>query len=291
MTSRPELAVVTVPFKVKELLRGCLSSVYASMGVEDPLVWVVDAASGDGTAEAVATEFPRARVIASPENPGFGRANNLALREILALDIPPRYVLLLNPDTVLPPGALRQMLDLMDELPGIGAAGPRLHLDDGTIDWACRRGFPTPASAFYHMVGLSRLFPRSRRFGRYRLTFLDERALADVDSLVGAFMLIRFEALKEIGLFDESFFMYGEDLDLSFRLKRAGWRVVYNGRVDVLHYKRRSTSQNPAVRLEFWRAMLVFFQKHYASTTALPLRLLVEGALRARLALLRAGIA
>jgi GT2 family glycosyltransferase len=130
------------------------------------------------------------------------------------------------------------------------------------------------------MVGLGRLFPRSRRFGRYRLTYLDERAVADVDSVMGAFMLVRLDVVREVGLLDETFFMYGEDLDWAFRIKQAGWRVVYNGRVDVLHYKRQSTRQSPRAEVEFYRSMLLFFRKHYASVTPWPWQVVIEGSIR-----------
>jgi N-acetylglucosaminyl-diphospho-decaprenol L-rhamnosyltransferase len=280
----PELAVVIVNYRVEHHLRACLASLEASRGIDGLDVWIVDDASGDGGARAVAAEHPKVRLIVSPENVGYTRANNLALREVLAADPAPRYTLLLNPDTVLGPDTLRRMIDLMESLPRVGVAGPRLHLADGTIDWACRRGFPTPLASLYHMVGLGRMFPRSRRFGRYRLTFVDERTVADVDSVVGAFMLIRTEVLRAVGLLDESFFMYGEDLDLAFRIKRAGWRVVYNGLVDVLHYKRASSRQSPRADVEFYRSMLVFFRKHYAPVTALPVRLIVEGAVAVLLA-------
>jgi hypothetical protein len=273
---RPEIGVVIVSYNTRSLLRDCLLSLRAQEGVEGLDVCVVDVASADGSAEMVRSEFAEARLIDLPTNVFYVRANNLALREMRTQAPPPRHYLLLNPDTRLPPRALRHLLDVLDAYPAIGALGPRLTLPSGEIDWACRRGFPTPMTSLFHLSGLSRLFPRSRRFGRYRLTFLDERALADVDSLVGAFMLVRGEALEQVGLLDEAFWMYGEDLDLSRRIRAAGWRVVYDGRLDVLHHKRASTDQNPKVRLHFYHAMQVFFRKHYADLTPPPARLLVE---------------
>jgi GT2 family glycosyltransferase len=273
---RPDVGVVIVSYNTRALLRDCLLSLRGQEGVEGLDVCVVDVASSDGSAEMVRAEFPEARLVALPTNVFYVRANNLALREMLAQARPPGHYLLLNPDTRLPPGALRHLLDVLAAYPSVGAIGPRLTLPSGEIDWACRRGFPTPTASLFHMSGLARLFPRSRRFGRYRLTFLDERALADVDSLVGAFMLVRGEALEQVGLLDEAFWMYGEDLDLSRRLRGAGWRVVYDGRLDVLHHKRASTTQNPKVRLHFYHAMQVFFRKHYAQVTPPPARLLVE---------------
>src|SRR4029077_13992842 len=131
-------------------------------------------------ADMVRREFPEVRLIATERNVGYSATNNLALREIRAQESPPWCVLLLNGDVVVPPSALREMLDLFDRYPAVGAAGPRLHLLDGQLDWACKRGFPSPTSSFFHMVGLGRMFPSSRVFGHYRLTYLDERAVADV---------------------------------------------------------------------------------------------------------------
>lgn len=282
-----ELGVAIVNYNVRDLLRGCLCSLRQAQDVAGLSVCVVDAGSHDGSAEMVAVDFPEVRLIVPGANKGYAWANNLALRALLDGSDRPRYLLLLNPDTVVPPRALREMLDFIREFPAVGATGPRLVMGTGEIDWACRRGFPTPLTSLYHMVGLSQLFPRSRRFGRYRLTFLDERAVAEVDSLVGAFMLVRTEVVEQVGLLDEAFFMYGEDIDWSYRIKRAGWSVVYNGRVDVLHYKRQSSRQSPRASIEFYRSMLIFFRKHYASATPLPVRVAVEAAISTLLAGMR----
>ena len=278
---RPELGVAIVSYRVPELLRGCLESLRRAEDVHGMRVCVVDCASNDGSVEMVRREFPEVDLIASDRNLGYVGGNNVALERLRSQAPRPRFLLLLNPDTVVPPRALREMLDLFEQYPDVGAAGPRLHLENGEIDHACKRGFPSPTTSLYHMVGLSRLLPRSRRFGRYRLTFVDERALADVDSVVGAFMVVRDEVLDAVGLLDDDFFMYGEDLDWAYRIKQAGWRVVYNGRVDVLHYKRQSSRQSVRAVAEFYRAMLVFFRKHYAKTTPAPLALAIEATIRA----------
>jgi GT2 family glycosyltransferase len=277
-----DLAVVVVNYNVLDLLRACLSSVQrASVGLSAE-VWVVDCGSTDASAEMVRAEFPTVRLIESG-NVGYARGNNLALREIAARGAC-RYVLLLNPDTVLSPTALAEMIAFMDAHPDAGVAGPRLLLADGSLDLACRRGFPTPLVSLCHFSGLSRLFPRSPLFARYNLTFIPEDAVAEVDSVVGAFMLVRGEVLGRVGLLDEAFFMYGEDLDWALRIKRSGWKVYYNGRVSVLHHKRASSRQHSirAIRA-FNEAMLIFFRKHYARTTAAPLRWLVVTAIYLRL--------
>lgn len=266
-----DLGIVIVNWNTRDLLRDCLRSVAASAGVTLRVV-VVDNASADGSAEMVRAEFPGVALIASPTNDGFPVANNKGLRllgfERNGSDDAPRYALVLNPDTVLPPSALREMVAYMDAgAASVGIAGPKLVLLDGSLDLACRRSFPTPEISFYRMVGLSKLFPRSRRFGRYNLTYLDPGVETEVDSVVGAFMMVRREAIQQAGLFDETFFMYGEDLDWAYRIKQAGWKVMYNPTVTVTHVKRAASRQSRRAQNEFYRAMLIFYRKHYRSTT------------------------
>lgn len=294
-----DLAIVVVSYCTRELLRDCLRSVYASQGPFTFEICVVDNASTDGSAEMVAREFPQAALIANQENRGYPAANNQGLRAFGfgagehdegATD-PPRFALLLNSDTEVPPDGLKRMVDFMGDHPEAGAAGPKLVRPDGSLDLACRRSFPTPEVSFYRMIGLSRLFPESRRFGRYNLTYLDPDQLAEVDSVVGAFMLVRREAIDEAGLMDESFFMYGEDLDWAYRIKSAGWKIYYNPEVRVLHVKKASTRQNPRAQLEFYRAMEIFYQKHYAPQTSWWMHALIVGAVRSRLTVERLRLA
>jgi len=282
-----DLGIVIVNYNTRDLLRACLETVYASRGDLAFEVCVVDNGSVDGSAAMVAEEFPQTRLISNPDNRGYPAANNQGLRTFGFPDGPdaPRFALLLNPDTELPPEGLAEMVAFMDAHPDAGVAGPKLVRPDGSLDLACRRSFPSPEVAFYRMTGLSRLFPRSRRFGRYNLTYLDPDEMAEVDAVVGAFMLVRREAIRQVGLMDEAFFMYGEDLDWCYRIKAAGWRVYYNPAVTVLHVKRASSHRNPRARVEFWRAMSVFYRKHYAEQTSLPVHLLIEGVLRLRTAL------
>lgn len=273
-----DLGIVIVNWNTRELLRNCLRSLAHSTDVLYQIV-VVDNASSDGSAEMVRREFPHVTLIANDENRGYPAANNQGLRllgfERGGPDDAPRYALALNPDTVVPPGALHEMVAYMDADPRIGAAGPKLVLLDGSLDLACRRSFPTPAISFYRMVGLSKLFPRSRRFGRYNLTYLDPDVETEVDSVVGAFMIVRREAIQRVGLFDETFFMYGEDLDWAYRIKQAGWTVMYNPRVTVTHVKRAASRQSRRAQREFYRAMLIFYRKHYRATTPWWLHVLV----------------
>lgn len=258
------LSIVIVNYNTRDLLRDCLRSVYASQGDLHYEVIVVDNCSRDGSVAMVEEEYPQATVIASPINGGYAYANNLGLRQAQG-----HYLLLLNPDTVLPPNALMDMITFMEQHPDAGVAGPKLVLADGSLDLACRRSFPTLQVAFYRLVGLSKRYPQSQRFNRYNLGYLDPDQMAEVDSVVGAFMMIRREALEQAGLLDERFFAYAEDIDLCYRIKvEHGWRVYYNPQVVVTHYKSQSTRKRALrMNVEFYRAMWLFHQKHYAKQT------------------------
>ena len=276
-----DLGIVILNYNTREVLRDCLVSLSRTRNVEFETI-VVDNCSNDGSVEMVRGEFPDVRLIASPRNGGYAYGNNLGLREFLARPNPPRALLLLNTDTLVPPDALRGLMNFLEGHPKAGVVGPKMVLQDGSLDLACRRSFPTPQVSFYRMVGLSKLFPRSPRFGRYNLTYLDENETAEVDSVVGACMMMRTAALQSAGLLDESFFMYGEDLDLSLRIKAHGWQVYYYPGVQILHYKRESSKRSRRAQVEFYRAMYIFYRKHYARTTPLWLHALVLGGIAAR---------
>lgn len=279
-----DLGIVIVNYNTRDLLRRCLQTVYASQGNFSFSVCVVDNDSRDGSAEMVAAEFPQVLLIANRENRGYPAANNQGLEAFGYPGGPeaPRFALLLNADTEVPPDGLAGMLDFMATHPDAGAAGPRLVRPDGSLDKACRRSFPSPEVSFYQMTGLSKLFPNSRRFGRYNLTYLDPRQMAEVDAIVGAFMLVRGEVMRQVNLLDDTFFMYGEDVDWCYRMKEAGWKIYYNPDVTVLHVKRASSRHSPRAQVEFWRAMILFYQKHYAAQTPLPVHLLITSVLKVR---------
>ncbi len=266
-----DLGLVIVSYNVRDLLRDCLRSVFEARGDIAFEVCVVDNDSADGSADMVAAEFPQARLIRA-ENRGYAAGNNVGFCALgfspdggaAADSEPPRHVLLLNPDTLLPPRALADMLAFMDQHPEAAVAGPRLVREDGSLDRACRRSFPTPEVAFYRLAGLSRLLPRSRRFGRYNLTYLSPEITTQVDAVVGAFMLIRGQVLAQIGPLDERFFMYAEDLDFCYRAKQQGWQVWYNADVTVLHYKGQSSRQRSTfANVQFYQTMRLFHDKHF----------------------------
>ncbi len=269
-----DLAVVILNYNTRELLRDCLESVFAAEGDFSYTVCVVDNASSDDSPGMVRYEFPQAGLILSAQNVGYSAGNNLALRALGFRDgMPPttgrlpRYVLLLNPDTRVPESTFAAMIRFMDERPMVGAAGPRVRRPDGSIDRACRRSFPTPRVSFFRMVGLSRLFPRSPYFNAYNMEYLPEDAVHPVDSVVGAYMQVRREAILQVGLLDERYFMYGEDLDWAKRIKDAGWEVWYNGQVEITHVKEAASRRSRKARLAFYEAMWIFYRKHYQATT------------------------
>lgn len=281
-----DLGIIVLNYNTRDLLRDCLRSLAATRGPKLDIT-VVDNASPDNSVAMVSAEFPNVRLIASETNGGYAFGNNLALREFLSRPNPPRALMLLNTDTVVPPDSLARMMDFLDAHPDAGIVGPKLVLRDGSLDLACRRSFPTPEISFYRMLGLSKLFPKSRTFGRYNLTYLDENETAQVDSVVGAAMLMRTQALEQAGLLDETFFMYGEDLDLALRIKQKGWNAYYYPGAQIMHYKRESSRQSKKAQVEFYRAMYIFYAKHYRATTPFYLDWLVMGgiALKGGLAL------
>jgi hypothetical protein len=251
--------VCIVHYRTPELLADCLSALEASVDADSFEIMVVDNGSPGFDAQRLRARFPRAVVLVNDHNLGFARASNQAMRVANG-----RYVLLLNPDSHVEPTAIATVRDFMDSFPDIGCATARIVLPDGRLDLACRRLFPTPERAFYRMTMLSRLFPRHHRFGQYNLTYLDEMEQTDIDSPCGAFMMVRSEVVSAIGMLDERYFMYGEDLDWSYRIKQAGWRIVYQPAATVHHVKRASSRRDRARAIRwFYDAMRHFYRTHY----------------------------
>ena len=275
-----DLGIVIVNWNTSDYLKKCLETVMASRDVSFRVV-VVDNASSDDSVDMVRANFPEVELIASEINGGYPYANNVGLRALgfhakgqVDADAP-RYALLLNPDTEVPEDSLSEMVKMMDSRPDVGISGPKLVLPDGQLDKACRRSFPTPIVSFYHFSGLAKLFPHSPRFARYNMTFVDPDQEIEVDSVVGAYMQLRQEAIEQVGLLDETFFMYGEDLDWALRVKAEGWKVVYYPKVVVWHIKRAASRKSKRAQFEFYRAMLIFYRKHFRATTPLWLHSLV----------------
>jgi GT2 family glycosyltransferase len=250
-------------------------------------VVVVDNASADDSPDAVECLFPSATLVRLRENVGFGRANNVAFSHAQG-----QLILLLNPDVAVTPGCLGALVDFLCRHPEAGAVGPRLVRPDGRPDLAARRAFPTPEAALYRFTGLSRLFPRSARLNRYNLGALDPNREHAIDAGTAACLLVRRDAIGDAGLFDPDFFMYGEDLDLCYRIKAAGWEVYYCPAALAVHVKGTATRQDVRRMLyEFHRAMWIYHRKHHADRLPAPVNALAWTGIWTRWALVSARAA
>lgn len=259
-----QLSVVIVNYNVQYFLEQCLHSVFKSGQRLEMEVFVVDNQSVDGSVEMVRQKFPQVKLIANKENQGFSKANNQAIRKAAG-----RYILLLNPDTVVEDDTLPGVVDFMEKHPEAGALGVKMLDGQGRFLPESKRGLPTPGVAFCKIFGLSCLFPKSRVFGKYHLGYLDNDKTHQVDVLSGAFMLLRKEALEKTGLLDEAFFMYGEDIDLSHRITKAGYKNYYYPGTRIIHYKGESTKKSSVnYVLVFYNAMIIFAQKHFSQNNA-----------------------
>lgn len=256
-----KLSIVIVNYNVRYFLEQCLQSVQRALHGIESEVFVVDNDSQDGSVAMLAERFPWVKVIANSDNPGFAKANNQALRQAHG-----QYCLLLNPDTVVEENTFRASLDFMDAHPQAGGLGIKMMDGKGQYLPESKRGLPSPAVAFYKLFGLSALFPRSERFARYYLGHLSEAENQEVEVLAGAYMLMRRSVLAEVGLLDEDFFMYGEDIDLSYRILKAGYRNYYLADSSIIHYKGESTKKGSLNYVfVFYQAMIIFAQKHFNS--------------------------
>lgn len=254
-----DLSILIVNYNTRDLTMDALHSVFRSETKYQYEVILIDNASADGSIEAIRTRFPQVTVIENRENVGFARANNQGMRRASG-----KYILLLNSDTVIQPDTIETMIAFMEQHPDVGAAGCKVLLPDGSLDKACRRGFPTPSASFYYAFGLAKLFPHVPKFNQYQLGYLDPDEEYEVDCLVGAFMLVRREVIEKVGFLDEQFFMYGEDIDWCYRIKQAGWKVYYYPRTSIIHYKGAGKKRRSRkIVYEFHRAMWLFHRKHY----------------------------
>lgn len=254
-----DVSILIVNYKTCELTLHTIHSVHRSETQFEYEIILVDNASEDGIAEQVFHSYPYVRVIENEQNVGFAKANNQAMQ--LATG---RYLLLLNSDTIIQPDTLQTMITFMDNQPTIGASGCKIILPNGELDRACRRGFPTPGASFFYISNLYKLFPHNPKFNGYQMGHLNPNESYPIDCLVGAFMLVRREALEQVGGLDEDFFMYGEDIDWCYRIKEAGWGIYYNAETYITHYKGASSRKKPyKIVYEFHRAMWLFHKKHY----------------------------
>ncbi|MEQ1746938.1 MAG: glycosyltransferase [Saprospiraceae bacterium] len=278
------LSVVIVNYNVRAFLEQALLSVRTAMRDIEGEVWVVDNNSSDDSVGMVRERFPEVQLVANADNPGFAVANNQAIRQSAG-----EYVLLLNPDTLVEADTFRQCLDFMDAHPNAGALGAKLLDGSGAYLPESKRGFPSPWVAFCKTAGLARIFPKSRLFNGYYLGHLSENETHPVDVLAGCFMFVRRTALDKAGLLDEAFFMYGEDIDLSYRIVQAGYQNYYFPQARILHYKGESTKKGSLNYVRtFYQAMIIFARKHFRGRRAGLFVLMLQAAiwLRAGMALL-----
>ena len=267
-----KLSVVIVSYNVRELLTACIDSVVKAAEGIDTEVFVVDNDSADDTVEVIARDYPSVHLINNKENLGFSKANNIAIRQSEG-----EYVLLLNPDTVVAEGTLRGAVEFMDQHPEAGGAGVRMHNADGTLAPESRRAVPTPMVAARKMLGFTK---------RYYMSYLPWDKPGKIEVISGAFMMLRRKAIDQVGMLDEDFFMYGEDIDLSYRLLKGGWQNWYLP-LDIIHYKGQSTVKSDFRYVHvFYQAMLIFFRKQYSHLSfffTLPVKIAIY--FRASLAL------
>jgi len=256
-----DLSVIIVSYNVRYFLEQCLLSVKKASESLSCEVFIVDNNSTDGSCAMVRREFPGYTLIMNRENKGFSAANNQALEKVKG-----RYILLLNPDTIVEEDTFRRCIEFMDSHPDAGAAGVRMINGKGRVLPESKRALPTPRTAFFKMSGLAYLFPKSRFFNSYYLGHLDSRETTQADIISGAFMFLRSEAVSKTGTLDEEFFMYGEDVDYSYRLLKAGYRNYYFAGVQIIHYKGESTrKEHVNTVVNFYKAMVIFVRKHFSN--------------------------
>ncbi|MCW3805014.1 glycosyltransferase family 2 protein [Plebeiibacterium marinum] len=266
-----DLSVVIVSYNAVDFLRICLHSVFAACHNLKAEVFVVDNNSADNSAEMVSQEFPQCHLIANKHNPGFSIANNQAIQIAQG-----KYILVLNPDTILAEDTLEKTLSFLNKNQNIGGLGIRMIDGTGQFLPESKRGLPTPWASFCKMSGLSSIFHKSKIFNQYHKGYIDSNSNAITEVLSGAFMCLKKAALEKTGLFDEDFFMYGEDIDLSYRLIKAGYDNFYFAESSIIHFKGESTNKDKIYRDRFYKAMVQFAQKHFSKSYGFVFSLLIN---------------
>jgi GT2 family glycosyltransferase len=287
-----DLSIIIVNYNTREFLKRCIVSIAENVKEITYETIVVDNNSSDGSAEMIKKEFPKVRLIANKINGGFSKANNQGVK----ISKESKYILFLNPDTIVKNMTLERMINFMDTHKDVGASTCKLIMPNGKIDDATHRGFPTPWNALCHFSGLARIFPSSRIFAGYNLGWMDFNSIHEIDVLAGAFMLIRRNAGEEVKWWDEDYFFYGEDIDFCYLLKQKGWKIYYVPDVFITHYKGVSggiksvskeittASEETKKRAIKWRfeAMRIFYKKHYQQKYPRIINLLVNAGIAVR---------
>jgi GT2 family glycosyltransferase len=257
----PSLSICIVSFKVRDMLRDCLDSIYDAPPDTTFEIIVVDNNSNDGTAEMLRQEYPRVHFIQNARNEGYTLPMNQALRAAHG-----KYLIQLNPDTIVHPGAFQRLFCFMEATPEAGICTPKVLNRDGTLQKQCRRGAARPWDAFTYFTGLAKRYPKNPRFAGYLMTYLDENELNEVHAVSGSCMVIRREVIEQIGYLDELFFAYQEDADFCFRARQAGWRIFYVPDAAITHYGGQGGSQVEVYRsiYQWHRSYFLYYRKHLA---------------------------
>ncbi len=257
-----DLSIITVNYNVKEFLQNLIHSIHKAARSLNYEIIIVDNASSDASVDFITEKFPEVKLIANDKNLGFGKANNQGLKIAKG-----NYILLINPDAIVSEDTFTKMISFFESHPAAGLAGCKILNPDGTLQLACRRSFPGPWTSFCKVTGLSNLFPNSRLFARYNLTYKDENESYEVDAISGSFMMMKRDVYEKTGGFDEDYFMYGEDLDLCYRIQQAGFKVYYVHEAQIIHYKGESTRRSSLDETKFfYDAMHLFVKKHLSSS-------------------------
>ncbi len=265
------ISVIIVNYNVREFLEQCLNSVQRALNNIPSEIIVIDNASVDGSVPVIRQRFPDVILIENKENKGFSAANNQGLEIARG-----QFIVLLNPDTVVQEDTFVKLLEFFEKTPDASAATCKILNPDGTFSVDCRHSIPTPLTAFWKVVGLSRIFPKSKIFGRYNLTYLDENSLYPVEAISGSFMMMRREIVKKVGKLDEDFFMYCEDIDYCHRINKAGGKIYYVPNSQIIHYKGESTKKNNLdYVITFNRSLYKFYKKHYQKKYVYPFKWLI----------------
>lgn len=273
MISRKVVSIIIVSYNAAHVLPQCLNSI-KKQSYKGEINTVLIDTGNDETAQLMHQYYPHVDYISYSQNDGFGKANNIGIKKYYGET---EFFLILNPDTNLAADNLTKMVKYLKDHPKVSVVSSKLILPDGRLDRGCKRGFPTPWRSLGRFLFLDRVFPKSKLFGGYNLTYLDENGIHEVDSVKGAYMLVRKEAITEVGMFDEAFFMYGEDLDWCYRFKQKGWKVVYNADTYCIHYQGVSSGIKKESRdltkatlphkikmiKAFHESMHIFYDKHY----------------------------
>lgn len=273
-----DLSIIIVNYNTCELTVQALDSVINNTRGLEFEVLVVDNGSKDESIKTICIRYPQVSIIENDTNLGFAVANNQAIAIASG-----HYILLLNSDTIVQGDCLARCVGYLNKHPEIGALGCRVLLSDGRLDHACKRGFPTPQASLFYFLKLHKIFPYSQYFGQYTLNYIPDDNISEVDALTGAFMMVRKETIEEIGLLDEAFFMYGEDLDWCYRIKAAGWKIIYFPEATIIHLKGGSGGRKSSKSIyEFHQSMRTFYDKHYVQSYPVWVRYMVYGAIKLR---------